>query len=213
MSVARAILLEVGGMGMIREILFKQKYIQDIKRATILIDEVNGIFWVWLGLDVNLKTRKAIVPVAERLLSERGYYSKTDGHQVGQNCSQIIILDQRKLNDPGKQEIYQKALSLFAINYIEDGRFVVQFDISSGRIPKRIDPREKALAGILIASIIEESPEIFIGRSSLGVYSVETSQGTIKFQIKEGNVQLVQGSIGLSNQVQRAFKENLKALQ
>ncbi|MHA1649903.1 MAG: hypothetical protein ACTSYB_06900 [Candidatus Helarchaeota archaeon] len=213
MSSARAILLEVGGMGMIREILFKQNYIQDPRRAAILVDELNGVLWVWIGSDVNLKTRKAIIPVAEGLLGS-GYQSKMDGHLVGKNCSQIIVLDQRNLGDPGVQQNHQKALSLFTLNYTQDGRFVVSFEVSPGMMPTpREDPRNKALAGILIASILEESPEIFVGRSSLGVYSIDTPQGTIKFQIQDGTVQLVQGSIALSNQVQKMFQTTLKVLK
>ena len=213
MATVRAILLEVGGMGMIREILFKQNYIQDTRRATILVDEVNGVLWVWLGSEVNLKTRKQVVPVAENLLGS-GYQAKMDGHLVGQNCSQIIIIDQRELGDPSVQERHQKALSLFNMSFVEDGRFVVQFQVSEGMVPvQAVDPRSNALAGILIASILEDTPEFFIGKSSTGIYSIETPQGTIKFQIKGGNVQLVQGSIGLNNQIQKAFQENIKALK
>lgn len=214
MSVARAMLLEVGGMGMIREILFKQNYIQDPRRATILVDEIHGVLWVWLGHDVNLKTRKAILPVAEKLLSERGYAAKADGHRVGQNCSQVIVLDQRKLGEPGVQERHQTALSVFNMQYMEDGRFVVQFAGGAAvAATTQAAPREKAVAGILIASILEDSPEVFVGRSSQGIYSIETPQGTIKFQIKDGNIQLVQGSIGLNDQIQRAFQNNIQALK
>ncbi|MHA1277259.1 MAG: hypothetical protein ACTSQI_02720 [Candidatus Helarchaeota archaeon] len=214
MSPVRAMLLEVGGMGMIREILFKQNYIQDPRRATILLDEINGIIWVWLGSTVNIKTRKAIIPVAERIVGS-GYQAKIDGHLVGQNCSQVIVIDQRNLADPGVQERHQKALSLFNMNYLEDGRFVVQFDASVGMAMQQPTggPRDKALAGILIASILEVNPEVFVGKSSLGIYSIETPEGTIKFQINDGNVQLVQGSIGLNDQIQRAFQTNVKALQ
>ncbi|MFX1297915.1 MAG: hypothetical protein ACFFD2_24090 [Promethearchaeota archaeon] len=210
MSPARAILLEVGGMGMIREILFKQNYIQDPRRATILVDEVNGVFWVWLGTDVNLKTRKAIMPVAENMLGT-GYESKMDGHHVGKNCSQIIVIDQRNLGDPGVQQRHQQALGLFNMGYVEDGRFVVSFE--AGPAAQVAGPKDKAVAGILIASILESSPEAFVGRTSLGVYSIETGEGTIKFQIEGGNVQLLQGSIGLNNEIQRAFQETIKTLK
>ncbi len=211
MSPARAILLEVGGMGMIREILFKQNYIQDPRRATILVDEVNGVLWVWIGTDVSMKTRKAIIPVAENIRGT-GYESKTDGHLVGQNCSQMIILDQRELSDPTMQQNHQVALNLFNLAYTEDGRFVVQFQ-AAGAAAKLEDPRNTAVAGILIASILEDSPEIFVGRTSQGIYSIETSQGTVKFQIKDGNVQLVQGSVGLNDKIQKAFQQNITALK
>ncbi|NVM54517.1 MAG: hypothetical protein HWN66_12505 [Candidatus Helarchaeota archaeon] len=210
MSPARAILLEVGGMGMIREILFKQNYIQDPRRATILFDELNGIIWVWLGTDVNLKTRKAILPVAEKMLST-GYKSKMDGILVGQNCSQLITIDQRNIADPGVQQRHQTALNLFNMNYVQDGRFVVQFEASPAKT--RVDPRTTALAGIMIASILESSPEVFVGKTSQGIYSIDIGQGTIKFQIRDGNIQLVQGSIGLNDQIQRAFQENIKTLK
>jgi len=101
-------------------------------------------------------------------------------------------------------------LSIFNLNFIEEGRFVVQFQ--AGPAVKKDVPREKALAGILIASILEDSPEIFIGLSSLGVYSVESSQGTIKFKIHKGNIQLLEGSIELNDKIQRAFQQNIKDL-
>lgn len=213
MSPARAMLLEVGGMGMIREIMFKQNYIQDPRRATILVDEVNGVLWVWMGMDVNMKTRKAIIPVAENILAEGGYTSKTDGHRVGENCSRIVVLDQKNLGDPGVQQNHQIAEGVFNMNYIEDGRFVVQFSGAAAAISATTDPRTTALAGIMIASILDSAPEVFIGKSSQGIYSVDIGQGTIKFQIKDGNIQLVQGSIGLNDQIQRAFQENIKALK
>ena len=213
MSPARAMLIEVGGMGMIREIMFKQNYIQDPRRAAILVDEVNGVFWVWLGHDVNMKTRKAIIPVAEKLVSERGYTSKTDGHRVGENCTQMIVLDQKQLGDPSVQQNHQVALNIFNMNYIEDGRFVVQFSGAAAAAPKGGDPRSNALAGIMLVSILETAPEVFVGKSSQGIYSVDIGQGTIKFQIKDGNIQLVQGSAALSDQVQRAFQEYIQALK
>ncbi len=213
MSPARAMLLEVGGMGMIREIMFKQNYIQDPRRAAILVDEVNGVFWVWLGMDVNLKTRKAIIPVAEKLVSDRGYNSKTDGHRLGENCSRMIVLDQKNLGDPSVQQNHQVALGIFNMNYIEDGRFVVQFSGAAAAAVTTADPRSTAMAGIMIASILESAPEVFVGKTSQGIYSVDIGQGTIKFQIKDGNIQLVQGSIGLNDQIQRAFQENIQALK
>ncbi|MHA1321774.1 MAG: hypothetical protein ACTSRL_03170 [Candidatus Helarchaeota archaeon] len=214
MSQARAILLEVGGMGMIREIMFKQNYIQDPRRATILVDEINGVLWVWLGGDVNMKTRKAIMPVAEKILAERGYKAKTDGHHVGQNVSQIIIIDQKNLGDPGVQQRHQTALNLFNMPYLEDGRFVVQFQTGAqAAVPAGGDPHSVALAGILIASILNESPEIFVGRTSQGIYTIETSQGNIKFQIKDKTVQLMPGSIGLNDNVQRIFQDTIRILK
>ncbi len=214
MSPARAMLLEVGGLGMIREIMFKQNYIQDPRRATILLDEINGVIWVWLGTNVNIKTRKAIIPVAEGMLGS-GYESKTDGHRVGENCSQVLVIDQRKLGDPGVQERHQMALGIFNMNYIEDGRFVVQYDASASAAAPQAGggPRDNALAGVLIANILEVNPEVFVGKTSLGVYSIETAEGTIKFQIADGNVQLMQGSIGLNDQIQKAFQANAQALQ
>jgi hypothetical protein len=209
MTSARAILLEVGGLGMIREILFKQDYIQDARRASILVDELNGIIWVWIGTDVNIKTRKQLPQVAEKIQAE-GYLAKTDGHMVGQNCSQIIYLDQRELNNQN----YQKALNIFNLNYVQDGRFVVQFEVSpTMTVTQKKDPRENALAGILIASILQTNPEIFIGRTSLGVYNIETSQGTLKFQISNGNIQLLPGSAGITEEIQREFQESLKVLK
>ena len=213
MSPARAMLLEVGGMGMIREIMFKQNYIQDPRRAAILVDEVNGVYWVWLGHDVNMKTRKAIIPVAEKLVSERGFTSKTDGHRVGENCTQMIVLDQKQLGDPSVQQNHQVALNIFTMNYIEDGRFVVQFSGAAAAAPIGGDPRSNALAGIMLVSILETAPEVFVGKSSQGIYTVDIGQGTIKFQIKDGNIQLVQGSAALSDQIQRAFQEYIQALK
>ncbi len=210
MCPARAILLEVGGMGMIREILFKQNYIQDPRRATVLVDEVNGVLWVWMGMDVNMKTRKAVVPVAEEILG-KGYSAKTDGITVGQNCSQILIIDQKDLGDPGVQTRHQQVLNLFNMNYVEEGRFVVSFE--AGPAVAAAGPRDKALAGLLIASILEDSPEIFVGLSSLGAYSIETADGVIKFKIEGGNIQLIQGSIGLNDNIQREFQTNIQALK
>jgi len=91
---------------------------------------------------------------------------------------------------------------------------VVQFTGGAAvAAPTQAAPREKALAGILITSILEDSPEVFIGRSSQGIYSIETPQGTIKFQIKDGNIQLIQGSIGLNDKIQRTFQDNIQALK
>jgi hypothetical protein len=213
MSAARAILLEVGGLGMIREILFKQNYLQDPRRATILVDELNNALWVWIGNDVDAKTRKAVVQVAEKIRSE-GYQTKTDGVLIGKNCSQVIVIEQKSLSEPGVQEKHQTALNLFNTKLSEEGRFVVRFDASPRMAAvEQEESKEFTLAGILIASLLTTNPELMVGRTSLGVYTVETAEGTLKFQIKEGNVQLLQGSIGINAEIQRAFAENLKFLK
>jgi len=213
MSAARAILLEVGGLGMIREILFKQNYLQDPRRATILIDELNNALWVWLGNDVDSKARKAVMQVAEKIRTE-GYQAKADGVTIGQNCSQILVIDQKSLSEPGTQEKHQTALNLFNMKYSETGRFVVQFDASPRMAAvEQEESREFVLAGILLASILPISPELMLSRTSLGVYSIETAQGTLKFQIKEGNIQLLPGSIGINDEIQRIFQDNLKFLK
>ena len=213
MAAARAILLEVGGLGMIREILFKQNYLQDPRRATILVDELNSALWVWLGNDVDAKTRKAVIQVAEKIRSE-GYQAKADGLTIGQNCQQIIVIDQKSLAEPGVQEKHQTALNLFNMKYAEAGRFAVQFD-SSPRVAavEQEGSNEFTLAGILIASILTTSPELMVSRTSLGIYNIETAEGTLKFEIKEGNIQLLPGSIGINDDIQRAFQENLKYLK
>jgi len=218
MSAARAILLEVGGLGMIREILFKQNYLQDPRRATILVDELNAAIWVWLGNDVDSKTRKAVMQVAEKIRSE-GYQSKADGISIGQNCSQIVVLDQKSLSEPGVQENHQTALNLFSVPMVEEGRFVVRFNASptaAAAAPAasvQEGAKDYAIAGILIASILSTTPEIMIGRSSLGVYTIEIAEGTLKFQATGGNIQLLTGSIGINDDIQKAFQENIKFLK
>ena len=216
MSAARAILLEVGGLGMIREILFKQNYIQDPRRATILVDELNAAIWVWIGNDVNAQTRKAVVTVAEKLRGE-GYQAKADGISVGQNCSQIVVLDQKNLSDPGVQQNHQIALSVFNTPMEEEGRFVVRFNASPTAAPSAAaaqgSAKDYALAGVLIASILSTNSEIMIGRSSLGVYTIEVAEGTLKFQVTGGNIQLLPGSIGINDTIQNAFQENAKFLK
>ena len=216
MSAARAILLEVGGLGMIREILFKQNYIQDPRRATILVDELNAAIWVWIGNDVNAQTRKAVITVAEKLRGE-GYQAKADGLTVGQNCSQIVVLDQKNLSDPGVQQNHQTALSVFNTPMEEEGRFVVKFNASPTAAATtgatQGSPKDSALAGVLIASILSTNSEIMIGRSSLGVYTIEIAEGTLKFQVTGGNIQLLPGSIGINDTIQKAFQENAKFLK
>jgi len=216
MSAAHAILLEVGGLGMIREILFKQNYIQDPRRATILVDELNAAIWVWIGNDVNSQTRKAVITVAEKLRGE-GYQSKADGISVGQNCSQVVVLDQKSLSEPGVQENHQRALSLFNTPMEEEGRFVVRFNASpsaaAAAAPAQGNAKDYALAGILIASILSTNAEIMIGRSSLGVYTIEVAEGTLKFQVIGGNIQMLPGSIGMNDAIQKAFQDNVKFLK
>ena len=216
MSAARAILLEVGGLGMIREILFKQNYIQDPRRATILVDELNAAIWVWIGNDVNAQTRKAVITVAEKLRGE-GYQAKADGISVGQNCSQIVVLDQKNLSDPGVQQNHQTALSVFNTPMEEAGRFVVKFNASptaaATATATQGSPKDSALAGVLIASILSTNAEIMIGRSSLGVYTIEIAEGALKFQVIGGNIQLLPGSIGINDTIQKAFQEYAKFLK
>jgi hypothetical protein len=168
---------------------------------------------VWLGNDVDAKTRKAVIQVAEKIRSE-GYQAKADGLTIGQNCQQIIVIDQKSLAEPGVQEKHQTALNLFNMKYAEAGRFAVQFD-SSPRVAavEQEGSNEFTLAGILIASILTTSPELMVSRTSLGIYNIETAEGTLKFEIKEGNIQLLPGSIGINDDIQRAFQENLKYLK
>ncbi|MDD1778748.1 MAG: hypothetical protein LUQ65_11335 [Candidatus Helarchaeota archaeon] len=216
MSAAHAILLEVGGLGMIREILFKQNYLQDPRRATILVDELNAAIWVWIGNDVNAQTRKAVITVAEKLRGE-GYQAKADGISVGQNCSQIVVLDQKNLSDPGVQQNHQTALSVFNTPMEEEGRFVVKFNVSptaaAASGATQGSPKDSALAGVLIASILSTNSEIMVGRSSLGVYTIELAEGTLKFQVTGGNIQLLPGSIGINDAIQKAFQENATFLK
>jgi phenylpropionate dioxygenase-like ring-hydroxylating dioxygenase large terminal subunit len=219
MSAARAILLEVGGLGMIREILFKQNYIQDPRRATILVDELNGAIWVWIGNDVNAQTRKAVLQVAEKIRGE-GYQAKADGISLGQSCSQVVVLDQKNLSEPGVQENHQTALNVFNIPMEEEGRFVVRFNASAtaattatGAAPAQGGAKDYALAGVLIASILTTNAEIMISRSSLGVYTIELAEGVLKFQVTGGNIQLMSGSIGISDAIQQAFQENIEFLK
>lgn len=219
MSAPHAILLEVGGLGMIREILFKQNYIQDSRRATILVDELNATIWVWIGSDVNSQTRKAVLTVADKIRGE-GYQAKADGVSLGQSCSQVVVLDQKNLGEPGVQEGHQTALSLFNVPMEEEGRFVVRFNASApaaaataGAAHAPEGAKDYALAGILIASILACNADIMVSRSSLGVYTVEIAEGVLKFQVTGGNIQLMPGSIGISDAIQTAFQENVKFLK
>jgi len=202
---AKMMMLEVGGMGFAREIRFNLAFIKDSRRAVVMIDESNNVFWVWLGNLVNEQTRKQIQGVLDKL-RQNGH--ETEGQKVGLNCQQTVVIDERNLSDPVVAQNYQQLLSIFSHSIVEAGKFLV--DVQAGaQAPMfdKINPRDKAIAGIFIASVLEEYPEMLIGRTSKGEYALETDRPLIKFKVVNGAVQLMPESINLTDKMKKVFAE------
>ncbi|MHA1270364.1 MAG: hypothetical protein ACTSPY_11295 [Candidatus Helarchaeota archaeon] len=200
-----AIMLEFGGFGMIREIKFKMNYVKDRRRATIIIDELNNVLWVWLGHDITQKTRNQLNSVIERIRSE-GHES--EGVKLGLTCQSVVVIDQRNINDPAMAQNYQKLLSIFQLPMEEKGKFII--DIQAGGqapIVSGVTPKDRAIAGLLISSILEEFPALFIGKNAKNEYSIEGDQPLFRFKVVNGSIQLLPGSQNLSGKVQRIFGE------
>ncbi|MHA1311001.1 MAG: hypothetical protein ACTSQO_08735 [Candidatus Helarchaeota archaeon] len=202
---ANLIMLEFGGFGMIREIKFKLNYIKDRRRAAIIIDELNNVFWVWLGSDITQKTRNQLNSVIDKL---RANGHESEGIKVGLRCQNAIIIDQRHLNDPEMAQKYQKLQSLFTMPIKEKGKYLVE--ITSGTqttILQQFTVRDKAIAGMLIVSLLDEFPALFIGKNAKNEYAIEGDQPLLRFKVINGSVQLLPGSINLSEKVQKTFSE------
>ncbi|MBD3228713.1 MAG: hypothetical protein GF329_11060 [Candidatus Lokiarchaeota archaeon] len=203
---ANLIMIEFGGFGMLREIKFKEKYVKDPRRASIVIDEMNNVFWVWMGHTITHKTRNQLDPVLEKL--QEGYETKDKNVIVGKSCQKSIIIDQRKLDDPTMNKNYQKLLSLFQYPIKEKGKFLVEIEASGqGPIISSFTTQDRAIAGVMIASILEEYPTIFIGKNSKNEYSIEADEPLFKFKVVNGQVQLLPGSQNLSTKIQNIFRE------
>ncbi|MHA1229328.1 MAG: hypothetical protein ACTSRP_07875 [Candidatus Helarchaeota archaeon] len=202
---ANMIMLEFGGFGMIRETKFKRDYVRDRRRATIVIDELNNVFWVWLGHDITQKTRNQLNSVIEKLRIN-GHVS--EGIKLGLNCQGTIIIDQKNLSDPVVAENYQKLLSLFDLPAQPKGKYIMEIQASSTAAQVLgFTPKDRAIAGLLIASILEEYPALFIGKNAKNEYAIEGDEPLLRFKIVNGRVQLLPGSKNLTDKIQRVFSE------
>lgn len=204
MKMANLLMIEFGGFGMLREIKFKEKYVKDPRRASIIIDELNNVFWVWMGHTITHKTRNQLDSVLEKL--KEGYETKDGNVKIGATCQRSIIIDQRKLDDPTIHENYQKMLSLFRYPLQEKGKFLIEVEATGqGTVVSTFSSRDHAIAGMLIASIMEEYSTIFVGKNSKNEYSIEVDQPLFKFKVVNGRVELLPGSNNLSQKIQDTF--------
>jgi hypothetical protein len=202
-------MLEFGGMGMIREIKFKIDYANDSRRAAIVVDELNNVLWVWYGNMVRPKVKNQLDSVIEKI---RAGYKTKDNIEVGKNCQTTVIIDQKNLEDPVVAENYQKLLSIFNYPMQEVGKYVMDVNVPQQSQAPMMDmgtasPRDQAIAGMLIASIIEKHPEVMIGKNARGEYIIESDRKLLNFKVVNGTVQLLPGSPNLPEDITRIFTE------
>ncbi|MHA1299244.1 MAG: hypothetical protein ACTSO9_07415 [Candidatus Helarchaeota archaeon] len=202
------VMCEFGGMGIIRDVRFEKKYIRDNRRAIVLISEFHRTMWVWLGMEVNMKTRKQAEKVTEKF-KIKGY--KIDGEIMGQNFNNVIIMDARTMaagKDPQMQQNYDQFLAMIdALNVVPHGtstHIVETQESGQGQTETQAqilgattyDPKNEGLAGILLISLLHQYPDVFVSRSATGVIQVETSTGEIfKFKVEQLEIHMIEGYV------------------
>ena len=171
-------MVEAGGLGMLRNLWFKKKNLQDPRRATILISDYHGIMWVWIGMNCTAQTKKQVVIKAEEI--KNGGYD-LEGVTLGLNCQQMIIIDEYSMKAQDNQEMarnYDQLLvtidSLDMIPYASSN-YIMEVKSSTGESPLQEttkatvssgrDPRNDSLVGIMLICLLEEYPESFVYRN------------------------------------------------
>ncbi|MHA1145363.1 MAG: hypothetical protein ACTSRW_11545 [Candidatus Helarchaeota archaeon] len=194
------ILLDVGGMGMLRKLVWRnrERYIRDVNRAVFLISDYHQAIWLWEGSNISAKTRVQAPRAAEKIMAQ-GY--KLEGEVIGTNCKQVIVIDQAIMggNSPDAQKMQAAYQQLFQIIQSlevvphENSDYIVTptstAAASAGTQEEKQDPRNENLAGILLSCILQQYKEAFVARTNQGVYQVETSAGA-KFNFVFQNFQL-----------------------
>ncbi len=217
------VMCEFGGMGMIRDLRFEQKYIKDHRRAVVLISEYHQTMWVWMGNSVTMKTRKQPDKVTEKFTT-KGY--KVDGEVLGQNIGNIIIMDERTIDAGTDAEMMQNHQNFLAmmdsINVIphSTSTHIVEFQEAGqaqaqpqGQVSTTttLNIKDEALAGIFLISILHEFPDAFISRTSAGIVQIETSTGeNFKFKVDQ-NIQMIQGTI--NQNIQNLYAQLIQVLK
>ncbi|MHA1785700.1 MAG: hypothetical protein ACTSX4_03440 [Candidatus Helarchaeota archaeon] len=209
-------MVEAGGLGMLRNLWFKKKNMQDSRRATILISDYHGIIWIWIGMNVSSNTKKQVVIKAEEIMNN-GY--SIEGTKLGLNCRQMIKIDEYSMKAQDNQENLQNYQQLLTTldslelnpygtsNYIMEvktsGEQVVpQATTSTGR-----DPRNDSLVGIMLICLLEEFPEAFISRKKDGTVQMEISSGeTIIYNYDDFKLQIQPNSKQIPSNVLERFK-------
>ncbi len=211
-------MVEVGGLGMIRNLWFKKKNLQDSRRATLLISDYHGIIWAWVGMNVSSKTKGQVPIKAEEILGT-GY--NLEGETLGLNCRQIITIDEYSMKAMGSQEIAQQYDQLMATldssemvpygasNYIMEIKGgEPQASVSAPTPSSERDPRNDSLVGILLICLLETFPESFVSRKQDGTVQLETSSGeTISYNYKNFQLQMQPNSKAIPDNVLQRFKE------
>ena len=179
-------MVEVGGLGMIRNLWFKKKNLQDPRRASLLISDYHGIIWAWVGINVSAKTKGQVPIKAEEILSS-GY--KLENETLGLNCRQIITIDEYSMRSMGNQDHQQQYDQLMAtidsLDMVPYGTSNYIMEIKGGAAPATAtaapttgrDPRNDSLVGIMLICLLEAYPESFVSRKSDGTIQLETGTG------------------------------------
>jgi DNA polymerase IIIc chi subunit len=209
------VMCEFGGMGMIRDLRFETKYLRDQRRAMVVISEYHNIMWVWLGMEVTMKTRKQADSVSEKFKT-KGY--EIDGEVLGQNINNIIIMDARTMaagNDPEMQQNYDQLLAtLDSLNYVPHGssNHIVEIQgaaqpfVQTAQAQPQVQAQvpiattmnlsSEALAGAFLISFLHEYNDIFVSRSSNGVIQIESSTGeNFKFKVEQAEIHMLEGFV------------------
>ena len=213
-------MIEVGGLGMIRNIWFKKKNIQDARRATILISNYHAIMWVWIGMNVTSNTKKAVTAKAEEI--KIGGY-QLEGETLGGNIQQVIILDEYSMKSAGNQETAQHHQQLLAtldslqINPHGTSNYIVEVNAPGPQVSQAVptatgrDPRNDSLVGIMLISLLEEYPESFVSRKTDGSVQIETASGeTISFNFVNFQLQVQSNSKPIPNTVMEKYNQLTK---
>ena len=214
-------MVEVGGLGMIRNLWFKKKNLQDPRRATLLISDYHGIIWAWVGINVTAKTKGQVPIKAEEILSS-GY--KLEGETLGLNCRQIITIDEYSMRSMNNQETQQQYDQLMAtIDSLDMGPHGVsnylmeikgggaQASASAPTSSTGRDPRNDSLVGIMLICLLEVYPESFVSRKSDGTVQVEAASGeTISYNYINFQLQMQPNSKPIPNSALERFKDLTK---
>lgn len=213
-------MVEAGGLGMLRNIWFKKKNLQDSRRATILISDYHGIIWVWIGMNCTAQTKKQVVVKAEEIINN-GY--DLEGVTLGLNCRQLITLDEYSMKAQDNQEtskLYDQLLATIdSLEIIPYGtsNYIMEIKTPSGQAAPQAasqaapssgrDPRNDSLVGILLICLLEEYPESFVSRKSNGTVQLETASGeTISYNYVNFQLQLQPNSKPIPDKVMAHYQ-------
>ncbi|MHA1380022.1 MAG: hypothetical protein ACTSRG_16750 [Candidatus Helarchaeota archaeon] len=217
------VMCEFGGMGIVRDLRFEKKYLRDNRRAIILLSEPHKTMWIWLGMEVNMKTRKQAGKVAEKFQT-KGY--KIDGEILGQDINNIVIMDARTMasgKDPQMQQNYEQFLATIdSLNLVPYGTstHIVELQSATQSQPQQqgqissgttFDPKNEALGGIFLMAFLHQYPDVFVSRATGGIIQIETSTGeNFKFKVEQNEIHMLEGFVNENIQnLYSQFSQNL----